>query len=168
MKDRLAKIVLTKKFKAHSDEMLKTAKIEPPLTTRAGRGAGSRLPRRPPPGPSSGRAREARRICLELQPPAPGSDRVRRLFRFQDLLERGLVEDAHAERLRLGELRSGVGADHEEAGLLRHAARHLGAELAQRVFGRFALQAGERAGDHERETGERQARALFDADRLLQ
>ena len=33
VKDRLAKIVVAKKFKAHSDEMLKTAKIEPPLTT---------------------------------------------------------------------------------------------------------------------------------------
>jgi len=33
VKDRLAKIVVSKQFKAHSDEMLKTAKIEPALTT---------------------------------------------------------------------------------------------------------------------------------------
>ena len=33
VKDRLAKIVVAKSFKSHSDEMLKTAKIEPPLTT---------------------------------------------------------------------------------------------------------------------------------------
>jgi len=33
VKDRLAKIVVAKSFKAHSDEMLKTAKIDPPLTT---------------------------------------------------------------------------------------------------------------------------------------
>jgi len=33
VKDRLAKIVVGKAFKAHSDEMLKTAKIEPALTT---------------------------------------------------------------------------------------------------------------------------------------
>jgi peptidyl-prolyl cis-trans isomerase C len=33
VKDRLAKIVVAKAFKAHSDEVLKTAKIEPPLTT---------------------------------------------------------------------------------------------------------------------------------------
>ena len=31
MKERLSQIVLTKKFKAHSDEMLKNAKIDPPL-----------------------------------------------------------------------------------------------------------------------------------------
>ena len=44
VKDRLAQIVVAKRFKAHSDEMLKTAKIDPPLTTvpRAPR----RLPRR--------------------------------------------------------------------------------------------------------------------------
>jgi peptidyl-prolyl cis-trans isomerase C len=33
VKDRLSKIVAAKGFKAHSDEMLKTAKIDPPLTT---------------------------------------------------------------------------------------------------------------------------------------
>ncbi|HEU5135337.1 MAG TPA: peptidylprolyl isomerase [Steroidobacteraceae bacterium] len=33
VKDRLAKIVVAKQFKTHSDEMLKTAKIEPALTT---------------------------------------------------------------------------------------------------------------------------------------
>jgi peptidyl-prolyl cis-trans isomerase C len=33
VKDRLAKIVVAKSFKAHSDEMLKGAKIDPPLTT---------------------------------------------------------------------------------------------------------------------------------------
>jgi peptidyl-prolyl cis-trans isomerase C len=33
VKDRLAKIVVAKAFKTHSDEMLKTAKIEPALTT---------------------------------------------------------------------------------------------------------------------------------------
>ncbi|HEY6123831.1 MAG TPA: peptidylprolyl isomerase, partial [Steroidobacteraceae bacterium] len=33
VKDRLAKIVVAKAFKSHSDEMLKTAKIEPALTT---------------------------------------------------------------------------------------------------------------------------------------
>ena len=33
VKDRLAKIVVSKQFKTHSDEMLKTAKIEPALTT---------------------------------------------------------------------------------------------------------------------------------------
>lgn len=33
VKDRLAKIVVAKMFKAHSDEMLKAAKIDPPLTT---------------------------------------------------------------------------------------------------------------------------------------
>lgn len=33
VKDRLAKIVVAKKFKVHSDEMLKTAKVDPPLTT---------------------------------------------------------------------------------------------------------------------------------------
>jgi peptidyl-prolyl cis-trans isomerase C len=32
VKDRLAKIVVAKSFKAHSDEVLKTAKIEPPLS----------------------------------------------------------------------------------------------------------------------------------------
>ncbi|MEO8063064.1 MAG: peptidylprolyl isomerase [Pseudomonadota bacterium] len=31
VKDRLSQIILTKKFRAHSDEMLKNAKIEPPL-----------------------------------------------------------------------------------------------------------------------------------------
>ena len=34
VKDRQAKIVLAKKFKRHSDEMLKTAKIDPPLHRR--------------------------------------------------------------------------------------------------------------------------------------
>ena len=33
VKDRLAKIVVAKSFKAHSDDVLKTAKIEPALTT---------------------------------------------------------------------------------------------------------------------------------------
>jgi peptidyl-prolyl cis-trans isomerase C len=33
VKDRLAKIVVAKSFKSYSDEMLKTAKIEPALTT---------------------------------------------------------------------------------------------------------------------------------------
>jgi peptidyl-prolyl cis-trans isomerase C len=33
VKDRLAKIVVAKSFKAHSDEVLKAAKVEPPLTT---------------------------------------------------------------------------------------------------------------------------------------
>ena len=33
VKDRLAKIVVAKQFKLHSDEMLKTAKVDPPLTT---------------------------------------------------------------------------------------------------------------------------------------
>jgi peptidyl-prolyl cis-trans isomerase C len=33
VKEQLGQIVLSKKFKAHSDEMLKTAKIEPPLST---------------------------------------------------------------------------------------------------------------------------------------
>jgi hypothetical protein len=33
VKDRLAKIVVAKSFKAHSDEMLKGAKIDPPLTS---------------------------------------------------------------------------------------------------------------------------------------
>jgi peptidyl-prolyl cis-trans isomerase C len=33
VKDRLSKIVVAKGFKAHSDEVLKAAKIEPPLTT---------------------------------------------------------------------------------------------------------------------------------------
>lgn len=33
VKDQIHQILLTRKFKAHSDEMLKTAKIEPPLTT---------------------------------------------------------------------------------------------------------------------------------------
>src|SRR4029079_14656811 len=33
VKDRIAKIVVSKKFKLHSDDMLKTAKIDPPLTT---------------------------------------------------------------------------------------------------------------------------------------
>jgi peptidyl-prolyl cis-trans isomerase C len=35
VKERLTQIVVAKKFKTHSDEMLKTAKIEPPLTTAA-------------------------------------------------------------------------------------------------------------------------------------
>ena len=48
MKDQLAKIVLTKKFKAHSDEMLKTAKIEPALTTLPAAAPARRLPRLPP------------------------------------------------------------------------------------------------------------------------
>ena len=34
VKDRLGKIVVSKKFKLHSDEMLKTAKIDPPLATK--------------------------------------------------------------------------------------------------------------------------------------
>jgi hypothetical protein len=33
VKERLTQIVVAKKFKTHSDEMLKTAKIDPPLTT---------------------------------------------------------------------------------------------------------------------------------------
>jgi peptidyl-prolyl cis-trans isomerase C len=33
VKDRLAKIVVGKQFKLHSDEMLKTAKVDPPLST---------------------------------------------------------------------------------------------------------------------------------------
>jgi peptidyl-prolyl cis-trans isomerase C len=33
VKERLIQIVVAKKFKTHSDEMLKTAKIDPPLTT---------------------------------------------------------------------------------------------------------------------------------------
>ena len=33
VKEQLSQIVLTRKFKAHSDEMLKSAKIEPPLTS---------------------------------------------------------------------------------------------------------------------------------------
>jgi peptidyl-prolyl cis-trans isomerase C len=33
VKDRLAKIVVGRAFKLHSDEMLKTAKVDPPLTT---------------------------------------------------------------------------------------------------------------------------------------
>jgi peptidyl-prolyl cis-trans isomerase C len=33
VKERLTQIVVGKKFKMYSDEMLKTAKIDPPLTT---------------------------------------------------------------------------------------------------------------------------------------
>ena len=36
VKDRLTQIVVAKKFKAHSDEMLKTAKIDPPLPAAPG------------------------------------------------------------------------------------------------------------------------------------
>ena len=54
VKDRLAKIVVAKKFKAHSDEMLKTAKIDPPLTTMP-------APRRTCSGPGAGRRSGAAR-----------------------------------------------------------------------------------------------------------
>ena len=52
VKERLAKIVVAKSFKAHSDEMLKAAKIDPPLTTRRRAAPRPRLrraarPRRP-------------------------------------------------------------------------------------------------------------------------
>ena len=153
-----AQIVLRKKFKAYSDEMLKTAKIEPPLSTdpRPRRPQLPALPAPAEPAPAAAAAGAARLTSLS------GRRRLTQaggLFRFQDLLERGLVEDPHAQRLGLGELRAGIRAHHQEAGLLRDAARHLGAELAQRVFGRLALQARQRAGDHEGEARERQRRA---------
>jgi peptidyl-prolyl cis-trans isomerase C len=43
VKDRLTQIVVAKKFKTHSDDMLKTAKIDPPLTT---------MPAAPAPAPA--------------------------------------------------------------------------------------------------------------------
>jgi peptidyl-prolyl cis-trans isomerase C len=51
VKERLAKIVLAKAFKAHSDEMLKTAKIEPPLTTLPAPAAPAAAPAAPPAKP---------------------------------------------------------------------------------------------------------------------
>ena len=51
VKDRLAKIVVAKGFKAHSDEMLKTAKIEPPLTTLPAPAAPAAVPA-PAPAPA--------------------------------------------------------------------------------------------------------------------
>jgi peptidyl-prolyl cis-trans isomerase C len=49
VKDRLAKIVVAKKFKVHSDEMLKTAKVDPPLTTAPATPAASAAPAAPAP-----------------------------------------------------------------------------------------------------------------------
>ena len=46
MKDRVKKIVQRKKLQAHSDEMLKAAKIEPPLAD-APAAAQRRRPQRP-------------------------------------------------------------------------------------------------------------------------
>jgi peptidyl-prolyl cis-trans isomerase C len=48
VKDRLAKIVVAKSFKAHSDEVLKTAKIEPALTTVPAPAAAPAVPAQTP------------------------------------------------------------------------------------------------------------------------
>ena len=50
VKDRLVKIVVAKKFKVHSDEMLKTAKVDPPLTTAQ---AAPVAPAAPAPAPAA-------------------------------------------------------------------------------------------------------------------
>jgi peptidyl-prolyl cis-trans isomerase C len=51
VKDRLAKIVVAKGFKAQSDEVLKTAKVEPPLTTLPATPAGAAAPASTPAAP---------------------------------------------------------------------------------------------------------------------
>jgi peptidyl-prolyl cis-trans isomerase C len=52
VKERLGQIVMAKKFKAYSDEMIKTAKIEPPLPGTAAAAAPAPAPAAPAPAPA--------------------------------------------------------------------------------------------------------------------
>src|SRR5215207_5583729 len=68
---------------------------------------------------------------------------------LEEVTEAVLVERGDAELLRLRQLRAGALADHDVAGLLRHAAGDLAAarlELGLRLFARHRRQ---RAGEHE-------------------
>ena len=69
-----------------------------------------------------------------------------------------LVDDRHAERLRLGELAARVGAGDDVIGLLRHAARHLAARGFEQRLRLVARQRRQRAGQHERASGQRTRR----------
>jgi peptidyl-prolyl cis-trans isomerase C len=53
VKEQLNQIVLTKKFKAYSDEMIKTAKIEPPLPGMPAAAPAAGAPATPAPAPAS-------------------------------------------------------------------------------------------------------------------
>src|SRR5215467_6439201 len=70
-------------------------------------------------------ARRRSRTAHRSGRPRPCSPSVGSLL--QELAERGLVEERHAELLRLGELRTGILAHDDVARLLRHAAGHLAA-----------------------------------------
>ena len=49
MQDQIKRIILTRKYRTYSDEMLKTAKIEPPLSTAP---AAAAAPATPVPAPA--------------------------------------------------------------------------------------------------------------------
>src|SRR5439155_19589069 len=86
-----------------------------------------------------------------------------RLLARQDAAECRLVEDRHAELLRLRELRARALARDEVVRLPGHRATGLAARRPDRIFGLFALEALERARDNDRlarqrPTGRRRAR----------
>ena len=74
----------------------------------------------------------------------------------EDLIQGGLVEDGHAQRLGLGELGAGVGARHHVGRLLRDAAGHLGAQRFEGRAGLLPGEAGQAAGEDEGQPGQRQ------------
>src|SRR5579875_3125835 len=68
-----------------------------------------------------------------------------------------LAEDRHAERLRLVQLGARALPGDHEARLLRHRARHLPAELGDRLGGLVPAVAGEGAGEDDGQPGQRPA-----------
>src|SRR6185437_868605 len=68
------------------------------------------------------------------------------------------VDDAHAELLRLGELRTGSGARGDEVGLLRHAGGRLAAGCDDRLLRTLPGEALQRSGGDDRQPGEHAAR----------
>src|SRR2546430_4045381 len=69
-----------------------------------------------------------------------------------------LVDDRDPERLRLLELRPGVGTDHHGRGFLGHAVGDVSPRGLDQLRGPGARERGQRSGDYERLTGERPLR----------
>ncbi len=119
--NNLARSVLTKRLTKLSDDLLKTAKVEPALTSEAAKAS---PPRRPLPRLRPRSLRPAPRRRPADQPDERESARLinghrgsgsRWPFRFQDLFERGFVEDGDTQRLGLGQLGTGIRAHDQDS-----------------------------------------------------
>ena len=86
----------------------------------------------------------------------------RRLAGLQDMQQRSLVQHGNAQRHGLVVFGAGGLASHHEAGLLRHAAAHLGPARLQGRAGLVARHAAfhQASGQHERETRKRLGQLL--------